>query len=40
MLTTTKRSGGSRNQRNNPYVFDELFVSFHRSAAGVAWRWR
>ena len=29
-----------RNQRNNPYVLDGLFVAFHRSAAGVAWRWR
>ncbi len=37
--TTTGRSGG-RNQRHNPYVLDELFVSFHRSAAGTAWRWR
>src|SRR5579875_3372964 len=30
----------ARNQRNNPYAFDDLFVKFHRSAAGVAWRWR
>ena len=30
----------SRNQRNNPYAFDDLAVRFHRSAAGVAWRWR
>jgi hypothetical protein len=30
----------SRNQRNNPYVLDGMFVGFHRSAAGVAWRWR
>ena len=29
-----------RNQRNNPYALDGLFVAFHRSAAGVAWRWR
>jgi hypothetical protein len=29
-----------RNQRNNPYVLDDLAVKFHRSAAGVAWRWR
>ncbi len=29
-----------RNQRNNPYPFDDLLVTFHRSAAGVAWRWR
>ncbi len=33
-------SGGSRNDRNNPYVFDGMFASFHRSPAGVAWRWR
>jgi hypothetical protein len=32
--------GGSRSQRNNPYVIDDLLVRFHRSAAGVAWRWR
>jgi hypothetical protein len=38
-MTTTTRSG-SRNQRNNPYLFDGLFVTFHHSAAGVAWRWR
>ena len=29
-----------RNQRNNPYVLDGLAVGFHRSAAGVLWRWR
>ncbi len=29
-----------RNQRNNPYAFDDLAVKFNRSAAGVAWRWR
>jgi hypothetical protein len=29
-----------RNQRNNPYVLDGLAVAFHRSAAGIAWRWR
>jgi hypothetical protein len=29
-----------RNQRNNPYVIDGLAVRLHRSAAGVAWRWR
>jgi hypothetical protein len=33
-------TSNSRNQRNNPYVLDGLFVNFHRSAAGVAWRWR
>jgi hypothetical protein len=29
-----------RSQRNNPYVLDALAVTIHRSAAGVAWRWR
>src|SRR5215469_13358077 len=29
-----------RNQRNDPYVLDGLFATMHRSAAGVAWRWR
>jgi hypothetical protein len=29
-----------RNQRNNPYILDEMFVSFHRSTIGTAWRWR
>ena len=33
-------SGGSRKDRNNPYLFDGMFVSFHRSPAGIAWRWR
>ena len=37
MSTTAARH---RNQRNTPYAFDGLFVSFHRSAAGTAWRWR
>jgi hypothetical protein len=32
--------GGSRSNRNNPYALDDLFVSFHHSAAGTAWRWR
>lgn len=36
---TTSRNV-NRNQRNNPYLFDGMFVTFHRSAAGVAWRWR
>ncbi len=36
----SKTNSAGRNQRNNPYVLDDLFVSFHRSAAGVAWRWR
>ena len=29
-----------RNQRNNPYAIDDLMVRFHRTTAGVAWRWR
>jgi hypothetical protein len=33
-------SGSARNHRNNPYQLEELFASFHRSAAGAAWRWR
>jgi len=38
MSNTSSRNG--RNQRNNPYILDGLFTDFHRSAAGVAWRWR
>lgn len=30
----------SRNQRNNPYQIEDLLVKFHRTPAGVAWRWR
>jgi hypothetical protein len=30
----------ARGLRASPYVADELFVQLHRSAAGVAWRWR
>ena len=37
MSSTASRS---RNQRNNPYVIDDLAVKFHHSAAGIAWRWR
>jgi hypothetical protein len=33
-------NGSSRNHRNNPYQLDDLLASFHRSAAGAAWRWR
>ena len=32
--------GFGRNQRNNPYQLEELFVKFHRTPAGIAWRWR
>jgi hypothetical protein len=30
----------TRGLRASPYVADELFVQLHRSAAGMAWRWR
>jgi hypothetical protein len=30
----------SRNDRNNPYLIEGLAVKFHRSAAGLLWRWR
>ena len=36
----SKANGSGRNQRNNPYQLDELFVKFHRTPAGIAWRWR
>jgi hypothetical protein len=38
MFKTTTRS--TRRQRDNPYQLDDMFVAFHRSTAGVAWRWR
>jgi hypothetical protein len=28
------------NQRNNPYLIEDLAVRLHRSAAGILWRWR
>ena len=36
----SKTNGSSRNQRNNPYQLEELFVKFNRTPAGIAWRWR
>jgi hypothetical protein len=33
-------SNNTRNHRNNPYVLDGLAAQLHRTAAGVAWRWR
>ena len=30
----------NRNQRNNPYLIEGWAVDFHRSPAGIAWRWR
>jgi hypothetical protein len=38
MSNSSSRNG--RNQRNNPYILDDMLVSFHRSTAGIAWRWR
>ena len=35
-----KSNGNGRNQRNNPYQLEELFIKFHRTPAGIAWRWR
>jgi len=37
-MPSTRAAG--RNQRNNPYQLDELFIKFHRTPAGIAWRWR
>ncbi len=36
----SNRNGSGRNQRNNPYQLEELLASFHRTPAGIAWRWR
>jgi hypothetical protein len=36
-MTTSTRQ---RNQRNNPYILDEIAVGFHHSTAGALWRWR
>jgi len=36
----SKTTGSGRNQRNNPYQLEELFIKFHRTPAGIAWRWR
>jgi hypothetical protein len=33
------KNTGSRSQ-TNPYQLEELFVKFHRTPAGIAWRWR
>jgi len=37
---STNASRNHRNQRNNPYVLDDLAARLHGTAAGVAWRWR
>jgi hypothetical protein len=34
------RTTSNRSQRNNPYVSDRAFASFHTTAAGAAWRCR
>ncbi len=34
------KTSTSRNQRNNPYQLDDLFVRFQRTPAGIAWRCR
>ena len=34
------KNTSSRTLRNNPYQLEELFVKFHRTPAGIAWRWR
>jgi hypothetical protein len=34
------KTSSNRNQRNNPYLIEGWAVNFHRSPAGIAWRWR
>ena len=34
------KNSSSRNDRNNPYLVEGWAVDFHRSKAGIAWRWR
>ena len=34
------KTTSSRNQRNNPYLLEETFASFHTTTAGAAWRCR
>ena len=31
---------GLRSQRLSPYLIEQTAVTFHRTAAGMAWRWR
>ena len=33
-------TSSNRSQRNNPYRIEGWAVDFHRSPAGIAWRWR
>ncbi|MBV9204552.1 MAG: hypothetical protein JO037_03905, partial [Actinobacteria bacterium] len=35
-----KTTSAGRTQRGNPYQLEDLFVRFHRTPAGIAWRWR
>jgi hypothetical protein len=37
---STHATRGTRNQRTSPYIIENLAVTFHRSVAGMAWRWR
>src|SRR6266705_5065705 len=37
---TNHATRGSRTRRTSPYLIDDLVVTFHRSAAGLVWRWR
>jgi hypothetical protein len=34
------KTSSSRTQRNNPYLFEDAFATFHTTMAGAAWRWR
>src|ERR1700722_14104713 len=36
----SKTGSAGHGQRTNPYQLEELFVRFHRTPAGIAWRWR
>ena len=36
----SKSNSTGRNQRNNPYQLEELFIKFNHTPAGIAWRWR
>ena len=36
----SKTASAGHGQRTNPYQLEELFVRFHRTPAGIAWRWR
>jgi hypothetical protein len=36
----SKTNSSGRNQRNNPYQLEELFIKFNHTPAGIAWRWR